>query len=169
MNTTVLTAHTGRILDMGTGDGAFVMDMRDSGIEAYGLDIRESPTWQGHDYFRRAPMQNSGFPDGHFDVIYTTSSIFSYPYAEHLPPHIAAMVESVTPTDLENALREMKRILHDRGLIRIYGVSNPQLVMSLCESIGGLRIRRTQSPDAVVMRWSTYRGEVPWIEIERTD
>ena len=162
-----LAAGSRRVLDAGTGDGALVTDLREAGVEAYGLDIRPSPHWNGHDYFRQTPMERSGFPDGYFDVVYAHRTIFAYPDPEFLPPGLG--IKTVTPTDLENALREMKRILRPGGVIRIWAVSNPRLVMGLCESIGGLRVRRSDNPDAHVRRWGRHEGPIPWLEIERVD
>jgi SAM-dependent methyltransferase len=92
----------GRLLDVGTGFGFFLAEMKQQGWEVEGVEISQ----KGIDYARKVldlevdtgPLERRGFPENGFDVI------TAFYLIEHLPNPMAF-------------LRECYRILKPRGLL----------------------------------------------------
>jgi SAM-dependent methyltransferase len=113
----------GKLLDVGTGFGFFLAEMRRRGWEASGIEISQRAT----DYARRVlgliiltgPLEKADLPDNHFDVV------TAFYVIEHLP----------NPLDF---LRECHRILKPGGFLllryphttpiknflRVFGIKN---------------------------------------------
>ena len=99
-----------RVLDCGTGTGAFLSAFADASRgqpELHGVDIspamleqaREMITQRGHEaQFRLGELTQLPYPDAHFDVV----------LAAHVVEHIA---------DPQAALEEMRRVLKPGGLM----------------------------------------------------
>ena len=75
--------RNGRLLDMGSGFGFFVAEMKNKGWDAVGVDISQKAL----DYARNilgltihpGPLEKVGFPDNHFDAV------TGFYVVEHLP------------------------------------------------------------------------------------
>ena len=93
----------GKLLEVGSGTGAFLRLMQDEGFETHGVELSQA----GVEYARRVHVQmnvrqgtleGAGYPAESFDVI----------YAWHVIEHV---------TDLDAFVRELHRLLRPRGLL----------------------------------------------------
>jgi 2-polyprenyl-3-methyl-5-hydroxy-6-metoxy-1,4-benzoquinol methylase len=92
----------GRLMDVGTGFGFFLAEMKKRGWEVMGVEISQ----RGLNYARNrlgvnvtpGPLEKAGLPEGHFD------GVTAFYVIEHLPDPIAC-------------LRECHRILKPGGLL----------------------------------------------------
>lgn len=99
-----------KLLNVGCGTGGFNMVALDSKVQAFGLDVdkeaidicRLKAELKGFEkeYFLKESAEALPFPDDYFDVVYTFSVL------EHLQ-------------DLEQSLKEIKRVLKKDGLLFI--------------------------------------------------
>lgn len=130
------------ILDVGTGKGQTVLEMRNLGANAFGIDIFP---YEEHaknpQYFTIADAADTKFPDKSFDMIYSAYSIFSF--------------KDETIEFREKVLNEMKRILKDGGKIRLGALIDN--MKGLVNKVGGLEITK-EDP-------SIYFGN--WVEITK--
>jgi SAM-dependent methyltransferase len=67
-----------RLLDLGAGDGRYVMKARRSGVLADGVDVVLSPQEKRRPYFFEADAVNTGLPGRRYDEIVSVASLFSY-------------------------------------------------------------------------------------------
>jgi SAM-dependent methyltransferase len=69
-----------KVLDAGMGDGQFVLDLRQQGVDAYGLDLvlNDEQRNDQRKIFFEADMGFTPFEQHSFDGIYSTWSVFSY-------------------------------------------------------------------------------------------
>ena len=95
-------------MDLGTGDGQFVCDLLNKGINAIGVDIYLSERQKQSKAFIEADARKIPIPNDSVDFIYSSFSIFFEGYGENFSD--AFLIE---------ALNEAKRILKPRGKIRI--------------------------------------------------
>jgi 2-polyprenyl-3-methyl-5-hydroxy-6-metoxy-1,4-benzoquinol methylase len=58
-----------KILDVGSGSGAFVDECRDRGFEAYGCEILKYHCQQKDEFIYRDRLENINFPTDHFDKV----------------------------------------------------------------------------------------------------
>lgn len=112
------------ILDVGTGGGQFVLDMRRLGAKAVGIDIAPHPNFKKHpNFFKLADAIDTKFPDKSFDRIYSSWSIFSF---------------NKDCLDFQvKALKELGRILKDDGRIRL-GMVTPESIRQIVKNVDGL-------------------------------
>lgn len=94
-----------RLLDIGTGAGYFLKLAKDKGFDVTGIEVSERASEfakknYGISVLNISELENAGFEDGSFDVVTLCHVI------EHLP----------SP---ENVLKEIYRILQDRGMLLI--------------------------------------------------
>jgi ubiquinone/menaquinone biosynthesis C-methylase UbiE len=61
------TAHDGKILDWGCGDGSFIRLLRSFGLHCFGIDAYKKDL--NDPCILNATIQNAGFPDEYFDII----------------------------------------------------------------------------------------------------
>lgn len=59
----------GRILDAGSGSGAFVDECRNRGAEAYGCEISRYAYAKNDDFIYRDRLEDIHFPTDHFDIV----------------------------------------------------------------------------------------------------
>lgn len=112
-------------MDVGTGGGQIVLDLRKKGANAIGIDIFPYPEHaQNPDLFKISDATDTKFPDKSFDRIYSGMSIFSFR-------------DDKFEFKLK-ALNEMKRILRDDGRIRLGGLVSG--IKELVEKVQGLQI-----------------------------
>lgn len=76
----------GRLLDIGCGNGAFVMEAKARGIEAVGQDLAEGASAAPEDTYT-GPLASIHFPTDHFDVV-TMHDVL-----EHAPDPIGMLLE----------------------------------------------------------------------------
>lgn len=73
-----------KILDLGTGFGVLVRDLRALGKDAYGIDIALDPKQKDEPYFFEASIFDTGFKPESFDLLISTYSVFSNAYRKQL-------------------------------------------------------------------------------------
>ncbi|MGC9356434.1 MAG: class I SAM-dependent methyltransferase [Anaerolineae bacterium] len=98
----------GRFLDVGCGNGASLVAAREAGFEIQGIEPGAWAQDWAREYdlpIRRVTLMDNDFPDGYFDVVFSKS------FMEHV-------------TSPSAALREMRRLLKDDGLLVCAGVPN---------------------------------------------
>lgn len=124
-----------KILDVGTGGGAFVFDLHKKGVDIVGQDIYLNPSQKeslhGPRFFGGDMANMSFFPNNEFDVIYSTWSVVTYQKDE----------EEL----MRKVFTEFSRILKKNGKIRISPLIYPsflfqQQLQVLIESIPGLKV-----------------------------
>lgn len=113
----------GRVLDVATGDGRFALTLASSlkdFEEIIGVDLRDAPSPQAEEVFRRHRLQyrkmdasHLGFPDSSFDTVAIGQSL------HHLG-------------DLEGSFEEMLRVLRPGGRLIVSemyrdGLNEPQM------------------------------------------
>ena len=102
----VETLRGKRVLDAGTGDGKLVIDLRDMGIDAVGIDIFLTPAQQANPKaFIQSDLRSTPLPEDSVDIVYSTFSIFSYEWDNHKV--------------LRDVIVELKRVLKAGGLVRL--------------------------------------------------
>lgn len=65
----VLSGNNQKILDVGSGSGAFVDECRQRGMEAYGCEIARYNYVEKDDYIYHDRLENIYFPTDHFDFV----------------------------------------------------------------------------------------------------
>ena len=66
------------ILDVGCGDGAFVLELRRRGLQIYGLDLCISSETENHPAFIQGDAFSLPFKNESFDLMTSIWSVFSY-------------------------------------------------------------------------------------------
>jgi|GEM_PF-5453759 len=108
-----------RILDLGTGGGRFVRDLRKDGVDIIGLDTRYYPSHnENPEWFINKDIRNANLPENSFDIIYSAYSVFTYNDEDY-------------QTQFE-IMKEMTKILKPGGKIRL-GLVDLLLVKKLTE------------------------------------
>ncbi len=171
-----------RVLDLGCGDGTFVSYLAARGVDAHGLDIYFKRKQRSNPLFRMADGQRSGYPDGEFDVVFSTWSAFTYLMFEHERGVPGARAEAV------KFLAETIRITKDGGVIRLSpaphkknpsgGVDFSELSSILDEFFPNVKIKTV--PDKTWLRRThgilnagrdaadaRFPSEI-WVELEKT-
>ena len=100
------------VLDAGTGDGQLTFQLRQSEVNAIGLDIALKPSQKTFPFFVERDIRDTGFPDGFFELSFSAFSVFYYPHLEELSPHFR-----------EEALLELSRVTRPGGHILIVALT----------------------------------------------
>lgn len=108
-----------RVLDVGTGYGQFVLDLRTLDIEAYGIDITHYTQWGDCPYLLQMDAAHTTFSAESFDSIFS----FYGPLSSEIPPGTLPIM-----------LLEMKRILKIGGHLWITIVA-PKYAARLHEAL----------------------------------
>lgn len=114
-----------RVLDAGTGDGAMVQDLRQNGVEAFGLDIHLNIDQQTKPYYLKASVEQTALASEQFDLILSGYSALFY-RKDDLP-------------FIVSTLKEFSRILKQGGKIRIEPTDRSMIEKALKE-IPGLEL-----------------------------
>jgi SAM-dependent methyltransferase len=141
-----------KVLDIASGSGTLVTDLRSQGIDAVGVDpylnARQRANPQA---FRQGGVEKLPFPDGSFDVIYSNWGPFVYDHTD----------------DVKYAayLKEVARVLRPGGRVVITPFL-PEDLESLLEEVGGLELSpdmtfRRQRGEHYLNRAITWKGK-PW-------
>lgn len=85
-----------RVLDVGTGVGATVRDLRKVDVEAEGVDMALSADQLKKPYFRQERAEQLSFEDQRFDLTISSFSLFYYPELQHVRVQALAEISRVT-------------------------------------------------------------------------
>jgi SAM-dependent methyltransferase len=120
-----------RVLDVGTGDGQLVVELRRAGVDAFGIDLVRAPAIPaGAPWFAQADaadpgaMKRLGRGGRRFDVALSSYAVFLYEGAE---------TQAV-------ALRGMRDLVVRGGLVRLVGVRDLGETERVARSLGGLDV-----------------------------
>jgi len=119
-----------KVLDVGTGDGLAVDQLRRAGVGAEGLDIYLSSSQRAKGYFHQADVAQTGLPDGQYDSILANQTVFTYIAARRGGP------------DFDYGLRvmtELARITRPGGQVMI-GAAKAHDLQDIVDNIPGLSI-----------------------------
>ncbi|MBL8941811.1 MAG: class I SAM-dependent methyltransferase [Myxococcales bacterium] len=122
-----------RVLDAGAGGGTFVRELRDSGVDAYGIDLVADTFKKAgikhNDHFVQASVDRIPMADRAFDAACSNWSVFYY----------FDRIEGEVRT--AKFLAEMVRVVKAGGEIRLFGV-DPRAAAVIARS-GMVRVERT--------------------------
>lgn len=120
-----------RVLDVGTGDGQLVVELRRAGVDAFGIDLVRAPAIPaGAPWFAQADaadpaaMKRLGRGGRRFDVAVSSYAVFLYE---------GAATQAV-------ALRAMRDLVVPGGLVRLVGVRDLAETERVARSLGGLDV-----------------------------
>jgi SAM-dependent methyltransferase len=114
-----------RILDVGTGDGSFVEDLRNRGFTgAEGIDIGDALP-DDKPYLKQVAIEDADYPDNTFDRIFSSYSIFCYPEPQSFQ---------------KAALEKMARILKPGGKIRLAPLRSAEELKALVREVPALAV-----------------------------
>lgn len=134
-----------RVIDVGAGGGQFVRELKDAGVDAYGIDLHTEKFIEAalpsNDHFVQASASQLPLRDAAFDVAYSNWSVFYYAPNE---------------TIVRDSFRELARVVKPGGEIRLMGV-DPKALRQLAE-VPELRIIEKTPED---------RGAIPALRLER--
>ncbi len=108
-----------RILDVGTGDGQLVEDLRAYGIEADGVDIILNKKQKTKPYFFERDMAHTGLPSSSYDTVFSIWTTLTY--------------ESEKQNLFRTIASELKRVLKPGGRLIIFPMHS-QLMISNSQS-----------------------------------
>lgn len=97
-----------RLLDVGCGKGVVVEHFRQRGIEAFGIDLRET-SLPKKPYFQVMDARLMNFPEGSFDVV-----VEAYTLA-----HLIEIDQN--PSAVKRVTAEMARVTRIEGILLSYG------------------------------------------------
>jgi len=113
----------GQLLDVGTGFGFFLEEMKKRGWEVMGIEISQKAIRYAKDVFglmvQPGPLETIGFPDNHFDAI------TGFYVIEHLPNPLAFLKECYRILKPGGIL--LLRYPHTtpiKNLLRLFGIEN---------------------------------------------
>lgn len=120
-----------KVLDVATGGGQFVIDLKKLGINILGLDIAPHQNFKKYPKnFIVADAADTKLPEKSFDRVFSAWSIFSM---------------GKESFDFEiKVLTEIKRILKDDGKIR-FGCVVPDEIEKIALQVGGLKVTKKES------------------------
>ncbi len=154
----------GKVLDVGTGNGQLVFDLKAKDADVQGLDVFLTPKQIKSGLFRQADVRDTGYPTGEFKVIFATETILSYSDAAGV---------SRKADYHRRVLGELRRILVDDGVLRVSTVPLPTTNDSLGRIVvdevslqrqyagTGMRVKSYQKR---IEQRASVRG---WIELEK--
>ncbi len=96
------------ILDIGAGDGAFVEDLRDLGVDAFGFDIFLNDAQQKSPFFKRGDAIRLPYEDASFDIVHSFQAVFY---------HSRFAEDSNNRSRWIQAMHEAKRVTKPNGLM----------------------------------------------------
>jgi SAM-dependent methyltransferase len=102
-----------RVLDVATGDGQFVRDIRKLGADADGVDLHLKPSQKKQKFFLERDMLDTKYPDSTFDLVFSTAGPFHY-FSYH-----GSSPELFNET-LGKGLAEMVRVTKPDGMILLF-------------------------------------------------
>ncbi|MGE4132665.1 MAG: class I SAM-dependent methyltransferase [Bdellovibrionales bacterium] len=113
------------VLDVGTGEGVLVKELRAAGVDAYGTDIFLTQEQLDTGFLFPADTEALPFYPQQFDVVVSSHSTFYYSHDADL---------------MARQLRELKRVLTTGGHILIFGGVNEEFDHALAKVPGLDRI-----------------------------
>lgn len=131
-----------KVLDIGCGGGKAVIELREEGVNAVGIDVGDpsnaldsdelspdrylTPEDRKNGIFVKTPAHQTPFPDNSFDRALSSLAVFFEDYEQ--PPY------------QEQALRETKRILKPGG--ELYTFGRNAKMEQIAKQVGDLEITR---------------------------
>lgn len=140
------------VLDVGTGGGNLVLDMRGMGAKAVGIDIQSHLNHAKYpDFFKIADAKNTGFISESFDMIYSSWSVFSYAEKFNFKVEV---------------LTELKRILKKGGKVRL-GAISPHEIKKVAKEVGAFEV--TVCPPIPLLKrlFPKTQKMTSWIELTK--
>lgn len=100
-----LTESKSEVLEIGTGGGETVEELRKKGVVAHGVDLILPPENLSKAYFREGSADETGYESDRFKIVF-----------EHFGPiHYAEVLANGTSPEMANYLIEIKRISKSGG------------------------------------------------------
>ncbi|MDG6994632.1 MAG: class I SAM-dependent methyltransferase [Nitrososphaerota archaeon] len=99
-----------KALDIGVAESLFHYELLHKGMQVFGIDIRSTNVLSPKLLFYQRQLQNTGFPDSRFDLIFCISTL------EHIGLSVYGQDEEDLEADIKCAA-EMHRILNPHGSI----------------------------------------------------
>jgi len=124
-----------RVLDVGTGGGKAVIQMRKASVEAHGVDIILDSSQRQTQHFHEYNMKDMDFPNNDFEVIISSFSFFMYKLTRAGERDYA---EGLT------IMKEFKRLARIGGKI-VLGGTPARNVEDIVAAIPGLKISETST------------------------
>ena len=121
-----------RVLDIGTGDGKFVTDLRERGIDAVGVDIYLKPEQKAQAHFLEADAAKLPLENESVDRIFSSYSIYWAGYSRDIPDAV-----------LLSGLREAARVLKPGGQLHFMEAETKRMKRLISE-VPGLEIVEAQ-------------------------
>lgn len=131
-----------KVLDIGCGGGKAVIELREKGVDAIGIDVGDpsnaldsdelspdkylTPEDRKNGIFVKTPAHQTPFPDNSFDRALSSLAVFFEDYEQ--------------PDYQKQALAETKRVLKPGGELYTYG-RNAQMEQ-IADQVGGLEVTR---------------------------
>lgn len=164
-----------RVLDLACGDGDFVEQMRQNGIDIEGLDVFLNKYQKSRPYYVQAGADDTGYPDSTFDVIITSQGPLSY-YDDRPELQVAILMEArrILKSSGRLLISPIYRKPLEPGAYREFDLDNLTPEAMLAETPfaslpAGLRIT-----DHAKRHWMMYAPEhrsenqgFYWMEIQR--
>lgn len=124
-----------KILDAGTGGGKLVFDLSKLGMNVVGIDLALTlEQANSPDLFTQADMTEIPFPDGTFDIVFSTYSLFYYRSFRNHDPRLDVLVDK--------ALQELARVMKPGAVALISPFDNYNNIDEQIAKVPQLRKRR---------------------------